>query len=44
MEYVPAAYQEQVREFLANHRQVRAVLEEICEINLELFRRRESLE
>jgi hypothetical protein len=44
MEYVPAAYQEQVREFLENHRQARAVLEEICEINLELLRRRESLE
>jgi hypothetical protein len=26
------------------HRQARAVLEEICEINLELLRRRESLE
>jgi hypothetical protein len=44
MEYVPAAYQQQVRDFLDNHRQARVVLEEICEINLELLRRRESLE
>lgn len=44
MEYVPAAYHEQVGEFLQNHRQVRAVLEEICQINLELLRRREKLE
>jgi cell shape-determining protein MreC len=43
MEYVPAAYHEQVSEFLENHRQTRAVLEEICEINLELLRRREEL-
>ena len=44
MEYVPAAYQEQVGDFLENHRQARSVIEEICEINLELLRRRESLE
>jgi len=44
MEYVPTAYQEQVRAFLENHRQARAVLDEICEINLELLRRREELE
>ena len=44
MEYVPAAYQAQVREFLENHRKARAVLEEVCEINLELLRRREELE
>ena len=43
MEYVPAAYREKVSEFLENRRQVRVVLEEICEINLELLRRREEL-
>jgi hypothetical protein len=44
MEYVPAAYHEQVQAFLDNFRQMRAVLEEICAINLELLRRREPLE
>lgn len=44
MEYVPAAYREQVNEYLVNYRQSRQVLEELCELNLELLRRREELE
>lgn len=44
MEYVPTAYREQVNEYLANYRESRQVLEEICELNLELLRRREELE
>jgi hypothetical protein len=43
MEYVPAAYHDQVRELLDNYRQTRVVLKEICEINLELLRRKEEL-
>ncbi|MGH9162764.1 MAG: DUF6788 family protein [Vicinamibacteraceae bacterium] len=44
MQYVPAEYHEQVNAFIANFRQMRTVLEEICAINLELLRRREELE
>jgi hypothetical protein len=43
MLYVPAGYHEQVSKYLANYRQSRQVLEEICEVNLELLRRREEL-
>src|SRR5271165_5741394 len=43
MEYVPAADHDEVARWLENYRRVRAVLEEICEINLELLRRREEL-
>ena len=43
MDYVPLAYCQQVREWLGNYRQVRQVLEEICQINRELLRRREKL-
>ena len=43
MDYVPQAYQEQVKQFLANHQRVRSILDEICAINHELLRRRERL-
>jgi hypothetical protein len=42
--YVPNAAHAEVREFLANFRKLREVLNEICAINAELLRRRESLE
>jgi len=42
MDYVPQdAYGETV-EFLANYHRSREILEAICEINRELFRRREA--
>jgi hypothetical protein len=44
MVYVPNGYHEQVNALVDNYRQARAVLDEICEINLELLRRREELE
>ena len=44
MVYVPTEYQEQVNSLVDNYRQARSVLDEICEINLELLRRREELE
>ena len=40
--YVPNAAHAEVREFLANFRKLREVLNEICAINAELLRRRES--
>ncbi len=43
MEYVPLDYYEEVAEFLTNYRSVRRILEEICDINRELLRRREEL-
>jgi hypothetical protein len=43
MDYVPLAYSQQVHEWLSNYRRVRQILEEICQINRELLRRRESL-
>ena len=43
MDYVPLDYHEEVTQFLENHRAVREILEEICEINRELLRRRELL-
>ncbi len=43
MEYVPQDYVEQVEDYLANHSTARRLLEEICEINRELLRRREAL-
>jgi hypothetical protein len=44
MEYVPLALHDQVEEFLGNYRRARAIADEICEINLELLRRRERLD
>jgi hypothetical protein len=43
MDYVPQANYAQTTEFLANYRRAREILEEICDINRELLRRREAL-
>jgi hypothetical protein len=43
MDYVPQEDYEQTKEFLANYQRARELLEEICEINRELLRRRETL-
>ena len=40
MDYVPADYSQQVSEYLHNFQQVRQLLEQICNINHELLRRR----
>jgi len=40
MDYVPNAAVANAREYLANYRKVRDVLNEICAINAELLRRR----
>jgi hypothetical protein len=42
MDYVPQERQTQVKKFLANYQRAREILEEICEINRELLRRREA--
>jgi len=42
--YVPNAACAQVAEFLANFRKLQEMLNEICAINAELLRRRESLD
>jgi hypothetical protein len=43
MDYVPQADYTDVAEHLANYHRVREIIEEICEINRELLRRREAL-
>jgi hypothetical protein len=43
MDYVPQDYQLKVKEYLANQRKIKMILEELCEINRELLRRREKL-
>ena len=43
MNYVPQESYAQASEFLANYHHARQILEEICEINRELLRRREKL-
>jgi hypothetical protein len=43
MDYVPQASYAQTAELLANYHRAREMLEEICEINRELLRRREAL-
>ena len=43
MDYVPQEYHAQTRKFLTNYQRARDLLEEICEINRELLRRREAL-
>lgn len=43
MDYVPLDYQTQVTEYVDNFRQIKTILEELCEINRELLRRRERL-
>src|ERR1700751_914732 len=42
--YVPNATYPQLAEFLANYRKLQEMLNEICAINAELLRRRESLD
>lgn len=42
--YIPNATYPQVAEFLANYRQLQEMLNEICAINAELLRCRESLD
>jgi hypothetical protein len=43
MDYVPRDYVKQVETYLANLSDARRLLEEICEINRELLRRREEI-
>lgn len=43
MDYVPQEWQPQVSQYLANYHLARELLEEICQINRELLRRRERL-
>jgi hypothetical protein len=43
MDYVPQECFEQASEFLANYQRTRELLEQICEINRELLRRREAI-
>jgi hypothetical protein len=43
MDYVPLDYYDQISEFIGNYRSTRRLLEDICEINRELLRRRERL-
>ena len=42
MDYVPQEFHAQTKRFLANYQRAREILEEICEINRELLRRREA--
>jgi len=43
MDYVPQDYLEKVQEHLENFRKIKLILEELCEINRKLLRRREKL-
>jgi hypothetical protein len=43
MDYVPQEFHHQTKKFLTNYHRAREILEEICEINRELLRRREAL-
>jgi hypothetical protein len=43
MDYVPREFHAQTKKFLANYQRAREILEEICQINRELLRRREAL-
>jgi hypothetical protein len=43
MDYVPQADYDQIRQRIANYHRIREILEEVCEINRELLRRREAL-
>jgi hypothetical protein len=42
LDYVPASWEDSVRERLANHHLVQEIVAELAEINLELLRRREK--
>jgi hypothetical protein len=43
MDYVPQEFHAQTKKLLANYQRARGLLEQICEINRELLRRREAL-
>ena len=43
MDYVPQEDARQEAEYLSNYHRVREILDQICEINRELLRRREVL-
>lgn len=43
MDYIPLDYHAQVTEYVDNFRQIKTILEELCEINRELLKRREKL-
>jgi Family of unknown function (DUF6788) len=43
IDYVPQNRLAETKKFLANYQRAREILEEICEINRELLRRREAL-
>lgn len=43
LDYVPQACHEEVSAYLDNFARIRAILEDICEINREILRRRERL-
>jgi hypothetical protein len=43
MDYVPQELEPQAREYVKNLQQAREILEQICEINRQLLRRREAL-
>lgn len=43
MDYIPLDYQAQVKEYIENFRYIKTILEELCEINRELLKRREKL-
>jgi Family of unknown function (DUF6788) len=42
MDYIPSDYREQVTEYMENFHQIKTILEELCEINRELLKRREK--
>jgi hypothetical protein len=42
MAYVPQNHLAQTKKYLANYQRAREILEQICEINRELLRRREG--
>ena len=43
MDYVPQEAARQTAEYLSNYHRAREILDQICEINRELLRRREVL-
>lgn len=43
MDYIPQDYLEEVKEYLANYRKIKVILQELCEISRELLRRRQKL-
>ena len=43
MDYVPQKVTDQVKNYLENYQQLKAIIEEICLINLELLKRRHDI-